>query len=119
MTAVAGAALALACLWFPIGFCIAAARVGRKGGAHDRRGLIDAFATALVAVLLSWVLLPWGALPALLWAVPVAVTAYGVLLAAGAWPGLPTVAGRWRGLKLTGTAVGVALVGLLAVVLVA
>lgn len=119
MTGVAVVALGLACLWFPIGFCVAVARAGRRGGVRDRLGLLDGLATAVVGVLLSWLLLPWGALPALLWAVPVALTAYGVATAVLLWPGLPAVAGRRRGLRVAGTAGGVALTGLLAVLLVA
>ena len=119
MTVVGPVVLGLVVLWLPVAFCVAVSRPGRRGGVRDRRGIVDGLAGALLGVLLSWVLLPWGTLPELLWAVPVAVTGYGVLTAVPVWPGLPAVAGRWPVLKLAGTAGWVALTGLVGVVLIA
>lgn len=73
----------------------------------DRAGVLDGLATALIGVVLPRLLVPWQTVPPLLWAVPVAITAYGTLLAAGRWRRLPWLAGRRPALRLAGTVVAV------------
>jgi hypothetical protein len=103
------------CLWFPVAYVLGAARIGRKGGIRDRVGIVDGFASALIALVLARLLLPWQTVPALLWAVPVAVTAYGTALAVRAWPALPWVTGRAPALRVGGAVLGVVITGVLAV----
>lgn len=97
-------------LWFPAAFVLAVHRHGRKGGVTDRRSVVDSLLTALVGVALAFLFVPWGPVPPLLWAVPVALTVYALALAVPLWRELPWVAGPRRALKLAVTAAGSALV---------
>ena len=59
---------------------------------------------ALAVTVLGRQLVPWGSVPPLLWALPVAATAFTALASARAWRGLPTAAGTWPRLRLAGQA---------------
>lgn len=105
-------------LWFPLSFARAAARAGRPGGAKDRRALMTSGGGAAVglAVGLAWG--PWDVVPPALWGAGAAVTAWGLITAARAWPQLPTVLGSRPRLRLAASGVGLALSVLVVAVLV-
>lgn len=120
MSPVITAVIALVCLWFPVAYVLGAARVGRRGGIKDRLGVVDGLATAVVGIVLARLLLPWSLVPwspgaALLWAVPVALAAYGTMLAVRAWSALPWVTGRAPALRVAGTTIGAAITAALAI----
>ena len=101
-------------LWFPIAFVLGVARHGRKGGVEDRRQVLDGLLLALFGVLAAYLWLPWDVVPRLLWALPVALTVYGVVLAVPLWRELPWLSGSR--VKAAGTVVTAAVLGLVAVV---
>lgn len=99
-------------LGFTVAFAVSMARAGRRD-AVDRRSLIDGGCVALVGVFVSWLWVPWDVVPPLAWALPVALTAYGVLRAADLWPRLPWVTGPRPALKAGGTVANVAVVAVI------
>jgi hypothetical protein len=104
-------------IWFPLAYLRTAWQAHHEPAGKDRAGLVDGFLVALLALLLSWLWIPWQYVPPALWAVLVAVVAYAVLLSAAAWRELPWAAGRPRR-QLANTVVGGAVVaGIFAAVL--
>lgn len=78
---------------------------GRGGGIADRRGGVEGLLGALAGLLLAWLWVSWDVVPRLVYALPVALTVYGLLLLGRHWARLPWVAGAPRGWKLANTGV--------------
>lgn len=116
MSAAGLAALVVVLAW-PLGFALRVARPLRRGGVRDRVQAVAAAVGAVVLTVAARQLLPWDAVPPLLWALPVAATAFGVLALAVSWRRLPALAAGsrvWRlGSAGAGVAVGGALIGLM------
>lgn len=110
-----GVVVAAACVWFPLAYVLGVQRAGRRGGVRDRVGIVDGLAGAVVGIVLARLLIPWHVVPALLWAVPVALAAYGTMVAVRIWRTLPWVTGRAPAFRVAGAAVGAAVTALLVV----
>lgn len=95
-------------LWFPAAFAFSAARVQRSAGLRDRCHVLSGAGSALLGLAIGRVLVPWDAIPPLVWGVAAAVAGWGAVTATLAWPRLPITAGRRPRLRLTSTAVGLA-----------
>ncbi len=104
LAAVAGLAL----VGVPLAFAVRGARAGRRGGLRDRAAAVEGAVGALVAVVAAHRLVPWQAVPPVLWALPVAATVLGVATSALAWPALPALAGTSRRRRLVGAGTEVA-----------
>lgn len=96
-------------LWLPATFAWAAARAGRPGGARDRRTLMTGVGGAAVGLAGGLAFVPWDIVPPALWGVGAAVSAWGLITAARAWPRLPTVVGTRPGLRLAVSGLSLAL----------
>jgi hypothetical protein len=93
-------------LWYPVTFLRTARQAGEKGHDVDRAALVDAFLVSLVALLLAWLWVPWQLVPPALWAVPVGVDAYALLVSAAAWRDLRWAHGGKGGERTASTLVG-------------
>ncbi|HEY8472842.1 MAG TPA: hypothetical protein VIL37_09435 [Natronosporangium sp.] len=105
-------------LWYPAAFAYSATAVGRRGGAKDRLALFVAAAGAGFGLAFGRSFGPWDLIPPALWAIPAALTAWGVLASIWQWPALPVVVGRRPRLRIATTVAGITTVVLLIVLIV-
>src|SRR5699024_1940847 len=87
---------------------------GERGTHRDRRSMVTGVAEAGLGLGIGHALVPWDLVSPAVWAVPAAVTAWGVIAVARSWPVLPMVVGTRPRLRIAGavlwTAVCVVLV---------
>lgn len=106
------------CLWTTAAFALTASRAGVRGGAGDRRSLVSNAGEAAFGLALGRAFIPWDVIPPLVWAVPAAMAAWGLLAAARSWRDLPGVSGDRKRIRLALTSGGVLLKAALVVAIV-
>ena len=108
---------------FPLSLLVSSLRgaapqrgVAHRAGHRDRLDLLSGAAGAVSGCAFGYLIVPWGAVPPLLWSACLVATVVGAGVGGVRWPQLPTIASGRPGLRYLSTALSVGLaVALLAV----
>lgn len=111
---------------FPLSLLVSSVRgaAPHRGAAHraghrDRLDLVSGVAGAVSGCAFGYLILPWGAVPPLIWSACLVATVVGAAVGTTRWPQLPTVAAGRPRLRHLSTALSVGLAVALVVTAVA